>query len=116
MYLKSILSSIVTLSPCHLVRSIGIDHWLLQQREVHTMTAFDYARPASLDEAIDLLAANAGARALAGGHSLLLEPNRSRLPAALLVDLRKLPGLSGIQAGEQDGSVAIGAMTPLEQI
>lgn len=80
------------------------------------MTAFDYARPASLDEAIDLLAANAGARALAGGHSLLLEPNRSRLPAALLVDLRKLPGLNGVQAGEQDGSVAIGAMTPLERI
>jgi carbon-monoxide dehydrogenase medium subunit len=68
---------------------------------------FDYHRPTSLDEAIGLLAED-GARALAGGHSLLpLMKLRFAEPRAI-VDLGRVPGLDGI---EEDGDVlSIGAL------
>jgi carbon-monoxide dehydrogenase medium subunit len=76
------------------------------------MPSDGYAAPHSLNEAIALLAANPQARVLAGGHTLLVEPNRSRIRDALLVDLRKIPGLRGIER-RADGSITIGAMTTL---
>lgn len=79
------------------------------------MTGFGYSAPHSLDEAVTLLANNADARVLAGGQTLLVEPNRSRLATSLLVDLRKIEGLSNIER-QQDGSVKIGAMTALATI
>jgi aerobic carbon-monoxide dehydrogenase medium subunit len=68
---------------------------------------FVYHRPTSLDEAIGLLAEE-GARALAGGHSLLpLMKLRFAEPRAI-VDLGRIPGLDRI---EQDGDVlSIGAL------
>lgn len=79
------------------------------------MTSAGYAAPKSLDEAVALLAKNTDARVLAGGHGLLVEPGRSRVAKSLLVDLRKVPGLAGV---EKDGSggVKIGAMTTLAAI
>jgi carbon-monoxide dehydrogenase medium subunit len=74
-----------------------------------------YAAPSGLDEAVSLLAANPGAHVLAGGHTLLVEPNRSRIAGALLVDLRGIQALVGIEA-HPDGSVTIGAMTTLAAI
>jgi carbon-monoxide dehydrogenase medium subunit len=63
---------------------------------------FDYHRPASLDEALDLLASVEGARPLAGGHSLLpLMKLRLSTPAAL-VDIGRLPGLDEVS---KDGDV-----------
>jgi carbon-monoxide dehydrogenase medium subunit len=73
-----------------------------------------YAAPRSLDEAVTLLAKNQGARVLAGGHTLLLEPSRSQMRDALLVDLRLVPGLAGIS--DADGGLRIGAMTTLSDI
>jgi carbon-monoxide dehydrogenase medium subunit len=73
-----------------------------------------YAAPRSLDEAVTLLAKNQGARVLAGGHTLLLEPSRSQMREALLVDLRLVPGLAGI--ADADGGLRIGAMTTLSDI
>jgi carbon-monoxide dehydrogenase medium subunit len=80
-----------------------------------TMSSAGYAAPKSLDEAVSLLSKNPAARVLAGGHGLLVEPGRSRVATALLVDLRKVPGLASI---EKDGSggVKIGAMTTLAAI
>jgi carbon-monoxide dehydrogenase medium subunit len=75
------------------------------------MSSFEYAAPRSLDEAISLLTKNANARALAGGHRLLVEPERSRLPGHLLVDLGKIPGLAGIMP--DGGGLNIGSMTTL---
>jgi carbon-monoxide dehydrogenase medium subunit len=71
-------------------------------------TGFDYHRPASLDEALGLLAADPEARPLAGGHSLLpLMKLRLATPGSL-VDLGRLPGLDGI---EPDGDgLRIGAL------
>jgi carbon-monoxide dehydrogenase medium subunit len=70
--------------------------------------AFDYHRPASLEEALGLLSGDAEARALAGGHSLLpLMKLRLAHPTAL-VDLAGVPGLGGI---ERDGdALRIGAL------
>jgi carbon-monoxide dehydrogenase medium subunit len=73
-----------------------------------------YAAPRSLDEAVTLLTTNQGARVLAGGHTLLLEPSRSQMRDALLVDLRLVPGLAGIS--DADGGLRIGAMTTLSDI
>ena len=69
--------------------------------------AFDYERPGTLDEALSLL--GAGGTPLAGGHSLipalklrLTEPER-------LVDIARIPGLSGIRV--EGGTLVIGATT-----
>ncbi|TGD98992.1 FAD binding domain-containing protein [Methylobacterium nonmethylotrophicum] len=71
---------------------------------------FAYARPASLDEALALLAAHGGdAVPLAGGQSLITTLNMRLAAPALLVDLNAIPGLAGIS--EADGVVRIGAMT-----
>ena len=78
------------------------------------MSSFGYAAPQNLDDAVALLA-QPGARALAGGHRLLVEPQRSRLAGSLLVDLRKIPRLSGIEL-QADGGFEIGAMTTLAAI
>jgi aerobic carbon-monoxide dehydrogenase medium subunit len=71
---------------------------------------FDYEAPDNLDEAIRMLHENGeDAKALAGGHSLLpLMKLRVAVPT-LLVDLRRIPGLHGIQ--RDNGSWRIGAMT-----
>jgi aerobic carbon-monoxide dehydrogenase medium subunit len=74
-----------------------------------------YAAPSGLDEAVSLLAGNPGAHVLAGGHTLLVEPNRSRIAGSLLVDLRRIQALVGIEP-HPDGSVTIGAMTTLAAI
>jgi carbon-monoxide dehydrogenase medium subunit len=73
-----------------------------------------YAAPRSLDEAVSLLTKNQGARVLAGGHTLLLEPARSTLRDALLVDLRLVANLAGIS--DVEGGLRIGAMTTLSDI
>jgi len=71
---------------------------------------FDYVAPASLDEALDALR-NGGedAKVLAGGHSLLPLMKLRLAAPSLLVDLRKVPGLAGIQ--RENGTVRLGAMT-----
>jgi len=71
---------------------------------------FDYVAPSSLDEALSALRSGGeDAKVLAGGHSLLpLMKLRLSFPS-LLVDLRKVPGLAGIQ--RENGAFRIGAMT-----
>jgi carbon-monoxide dehydrogenase medium subunit len=70
---------------------------------------FEYACPATLGEAVALLASHNGeAKALAGGQSLVPMMAFRVAQPSLLVDLRKLPGLREIKIGA-DG-VRIGAM------
>ena len=69
---------------------------------------FDYAAPASLKEALALLA-NENAKALAGGMSLIpLMKLRFAAPEQI-VDLGRLPDLNYIH--EEQGALHIGAMT-----
>ncbi len=75
---------------------------------------FGYERASSVDDAIAKLGASAGGKVIAGGHSLvplmklrLSEPGR-------LVDISRIPGLSGIK--ESGGRLDIGATTTHAEI
>ena len=62
--------------------------------------AFDYRRAASVDEALSLLAS--GGVALAGGHSLIPALKLRLSEPATLVDIARIPGLSGIRRRRRD--------------
>jgi len=69
---------------------------------------FTYARPKSLGEAVALLG-QSGARALAGGQSLVPMLNLRLAPVERLVDLAALAELRGVRDG--GSSIRYGAMT-----
>jgi carbon-monoxide dehydrogenase medium subunit len=72
---------------------------------------FDYAAPTSIDEALTLLTEGGDdAKLLAGGHSLLPLMKLRFAAPSLLIDLKNVPGLFGIEHGNGDG-VRIGALT-----
>ena len=72
---------------------------------------FDYEAPESLEGAVGMLQSHGEeAKLLAGGHSLLPLMKLRLAAPALLVDLRRVPGLHGIQ--REDGTWRIGAMVP----
>jgi carbon-monoxide dehydrogenase medium subunit len=76
---------------------------------------FDYHTPGSIKEALDLLGQHKDdAKLLAGGHSLLPAMKFRLARPAHLVDLRKVPGLTGIR--EEGGMLVIGAMTTHYQV
>ncbi len=69
---------------------------------------FDYYRPDTLSEAVELLTSVDGARPIAGGHSLLPAMKLRVASPAALVDLGRIPDLTGIS---RDGdSLMIGAL------
>lgn len=70
---------------------------------------FDYVRPGSLAEACELLAADEDARVIAGGQTLVPMLAMRLARPARLVDVLRLPELSGIR--EDNGSIVIGATT-----
>jgi aerobic carbon-monoxide dehydrogenase medium subunit len=71
---------------------------------------FDYEAPESLEEAIRMLRENGeDAKLLAGGHSLLPLMKLRMAAPTVLIDLRRIPGLHGIQ--RENGSWRVGAMT-----
>jgi carbon-monoxide dehydrogenase medium subunit len=72
-------------------------------------TSFDYARATSLDDAIAKLGAGDGAKLLAGGHSLIPLMKLRLSEPTTLIDIARIPGLSGIK--EKDGKIEIGAAT-----
>src|SRR5436309_3308141 len=76
---------------------------------------FDYFTPATLDEALALLAEHgADAKPLAGGQSLIPAMNFRLARPAALVDLNRIGELSYIRSerdGRGGGATAIGAMT-----
>src|SRR6266568_2205944 len=72
--------------------------------------AFDYHPATSVDEAIALLQQYGDdAKLLAGGHSLLPTMKLRLAQPGHLIDLGRISGLSYIH--EEDGAVAVGAMT-----
>jgi carbon-monoxide dehydrogenase medium subunit len=71
---------------------------------------FDYVAPDSLDAAQSALREGGeDAKVLAGGHSLLPLMKLRLAAPSLLVDLRHVPGLDGIE--HENGAFRIGAMT-----
>jgi 2-furoyl-CoA dehydrogenase FAD binding subunit len=69
---------------------------------------FRYRRPASLDEAVGLLAGTPGAKVLAGGQSLVPLLNMRLASPGTLVDLGAVPGLDTITVSGE--GVRVGAM------
>ena len=75
---------------------------------------FEYHRPSSLEEAVQLLSRLDEAKVLAGGQSLIpLLKFRFAAPAHL-VDVNRVPGLDGIR--EEGGFLRIGALVRHNQM
>jgi aerobic carbon-monoxide dehydrogenase medium subunit len=76
---------------------------------------FDYLTPATLDEALALLARHAAdAKILAGGHSLIPAMKLRLAMPAVLIDIGRIRDLAYIR--EEGGQIRIGAMTTHFQI
>ena len=72
------------------------------------MDAMKYESPASIDEAVALLAqANGDARVLAGGTDLLVQLRAGTAKPGLIVDIKKIPELRAVTA--EGGGFRIGA-------
>jgi carbon-monoxide dehydrogenase medium subunit len=70
---------------------------------------FEYSRPADVDEACSLLAADDGARLIAGGQTLVpLMAMRLARPSRL-IDIARIPGLAYVR--DEGKEIAIGATT-----
>ena len=77
---------------------------------------FDFYQPASLQEASRLLRENGpGGRFLAGGTDLVIAMKEKGLVPNYIVDLKRIPGLSGIRENA-DGSITIGALTTMREL
>jgi aerobic carbon-monoxide dehydrogenase medium subunit len=73
-------------------------------------SAFEYARPSTVDEAVRLLGeAGEDAKVLAGGQSLIPVLRLRMAAPSLLVDLGRVDGLRGVT--EDGDELVIGAMT-----
>ena len=77
--------------------------------------AFDYHRPASLDEVVALLTEHGDeGRLLAGGHSLIPMMKLRLANPSHLIDLHGIEALKAIE--EADGAIRIGAMTTQAEV
>src|SRR5260221_814025 len=73
-------------------------------------SAFDYVRPATLDEALEHLAKHGeDAKVLAGGHSLIPAMQLRLSQARVVVDIGRIRDLHSIS--ERGGKITIGALT-----
>ena len=72
-------------------------------------TAFEYQRATSLDDALARLQASSGGKLIAGGHSLVPLMKLRLSEPSVLIDVARIPGLSGIK--EKDGKIEIRAAT-----
>jgi len=73
-------------------------------------------QPMTLQEASRLLKENgAGGRFLAGGTDLVIAMKEKGLVPKYIVDLKRVPGLTGIRENA-DGSITIGALTTMREI
>jgi carbon-monoxide dehydrogenase medium subunit len=71
----------------------------------------DYTAPSTVEEAVRILAGAPGsAKVLSGGTDLLVQLRSGRAKPGLIVDIKSIPGMSGIR--EQDGGFVVGAATP----
>jgi len=77
---------------------------------------FDFYQPTTLQEASRLLREKGpGGRFLAGGTDLVIAMKEKGLLPNYIVDLKRLPGISGIREN-LDGSISLGALTTMYEI
>lgn len=75
---------------------------------------FEYYAPTSVGEALSLLAKNADAKLIAGGHSLLPAMKLRLASPPALIDLGKIAELSGIN--DMGDNIALGALTTHHEV
>lgn len=75
---------------------------------------FDYHRPSSVQEAVQILSDNPDAKVLAGGHSLIPVMKLRLAAPAALVDIGRIDALQGIS--RSNGSIRIGACVTYNEI
>jgi len=82
---------------------------------IKTLPRFEYHAPASIPEALELLS-NYGsdAKLLAGGTDLILAMKKRSMTLSHLINLKTIPGLSGIEADGQ--GITIGPLTTIAEI
>ncbi len=82
---------------------------------IKRLPKFEYHTPASLSEALELLAKyGKEAKPLAGGTDLILAMKKRTAAPAHLINLKTIPGLSGITADK--AGLTIGALTTIAEI
>jgi carbon-monoxide dehydrogenase medium subunit len=70
-----------------------------------------YIAPTTVEDAVRALAGASGiVKILSGGTDLLVQLRSGRAKPDLIVDIKKIPGISGVR--ERDGGFVIGAATP----
>src|SRR5262249_33306816 len=70
-----------------------------------------YTAPTTVEDAVRALTGASGmAKILSGGTDLLVQLRSGRAKPDLIVDIKKIPGISGVR--ERDGGFVIGAATP----
>ncbi|MBM4465915.1 MAG: xanthine dehydrogenase family protein subunit M [Chloroflexi bacterium] len=75
----------------------------------------EYLFPATVQEALEMLAAYGGqAQIIAGGTDLVLQSQRGQCVATVMVDITRIPGLDTVE--EREGYVAIGCQVTHAQI
>ena len=75
------------------------------------MSGVDYLSPGTVADAVSALRAGGGsAKLMAGGTDLLVQMRGGRAKPKVVIDLKGIPGLSGIRL--EDGCFVIGAATP----
>ena len=78
--------------------------------EAMMLPEFELLRPASLDEALELLAQHGSdARPIAGGTNVLVELRDDFAGPPILVDIGRLPELRGIELARDGATVSVGA-------
>jgi carbon-monoxide dehydrogenase medium subunit len=76
------------------------------------MQAREYAAPATVDEAVSLLASKGNAaKPLAGGTDIIIMVRENRRAVDMFVDVKKIPELLGVTL-RPDGSLRVGAAAP----
>lgn len=74
----------------------------------------DYRSPASVREVVELLAQADAAQVLAGGTDLLVRLRAGLSAPGVIVDIKRIPGLSGIETSPR--GFRIGAATPCAEL
>ena len=76
-------------------------------------TQFDYQRAVSIEDALQKLGAGGG-KLVAGGHSLVPVMKMRLSEPAMLIDIARIPGLSGIR--DQGSTIEVGAGTTHREV
>ncbi|MFC2105747.1 FAD binding domain-containing protein [Candidatus Bipolaricaulota bacterium] len=86
-----------------------------RMRNSHILVnGFDYVRPASLEEAVDVLSELPDAKILAGGTNLLVDMKLEIKTPLSVIDITQLSELRGIE--ESPTGIRIGALTSIREL